>query len=142
MPGKVGCCRVPDRRFVRRGHAASPSMPAQNEVLAGNEVLARDAINIAAQYYEARNDVGYVVLDAIASAADSKECSQAHNESDEPSLSIFDLPPSARTGSPILRGPRSRHPGPAGQPLLFSPQWQQGATSMPPVHRLTSHGHP
>jgi D-3-phosphoglycerate dehydrogenase len=37
-----------------------------------NEVLARHAINIAAQYYETRNDVGYVVLDADASAADSQ----------------------------------------------------------------------
>jgi D-3-phosphoglycerate dehydrogenase len=37
-----------------------------------NEVLARHAINIAAQYYETRNDIGYVVLDADASAADSQ----------------------------------------------------------------------
>ena len=37
-----------------------------------NDVLARHAINIAAQYYETRNDVGYVVLDADASAADSQ----------------------------------------------------------------------
>jgi D-3-phosphoglycerate dehydrogenase len=37
-----------------------------------NEVLAKHAINIAAQYYETRNDVGYVVLDADASAADSQ----------------------------------------------------------------------
>ena len=37
-----------------------------------NEVLARHAINIAAQYYETHNDVGYVVLDADASAADSQ----------------------------------------------------------------------
>ena len=36
-----------------------------------NEVLARHAINIAAQYYETDSDVGYVVLDADASAADS-----------------------------------------------------------------------
>jgi len=37
-----------------------------------NEVLARHAVNIAAQYYETRNDIGYVVLDADASAADSQ----------------------------------------------------------------------
>jgi D-3-phosphoglycerate dehydrogenase / 2-oxoglutarate reductase len=37
-----------------------------------NEVLARHAINIAAQYYETHNDVGYVVLDADASTADSQ----------------------------------------------------------------------
>jgi D-3-phosphoglycerate dehydrogenase len=37
-----------------------------------NEVLARHAINIAAQYYETRSDVGYVVLDADAAAADSQ----------------------------------------------------------------------
>jgi D-3-phosphoglycerate dehydrogenase len=37
-----------------------------------NDVLARHAINIAAQYYETNNDVGYVVLDADASAADSQ----------------------------------------------------------------------
>ena len=36
-----------------------------------NEVLARHAINIAAQYYETRGEIGYVVLDADASAADS-----------------------------------------------------------------------
>jgi D-3-phosphoglycerate dehydrogenase len=37
-----------------------------------NDVLARHSINIAAQYYETRNDIGYVVLDADASAADSQ----------------------------------------------------------------------
>ncbi|MET0968514.1 MAG: phosphoglycerate dehydrogenase [Tardiphaga sp.] len=37
-----------------------------------NEVLARHAVNIAAQYYETNNDVGYVVLDCDASAADSQ----------------------------------------------------------------------
>jgi len=37
-----------------------------------NEVLARHAVNIAAQYYETYSDVGYVVLDADASAADSQ----------------------------------------------------------------------
>ncbi len=37
-----------------------------------NEVLARHAINIAAQFYETYNDVGYVVLDADASAVDSQ----------------------------------------------------------------------
>ncbi|WP_429006991.1 phosphoglycerate dehydrogenase [Roseixanthobacter psychrophilus] len=36
-----------------------------------NEVLARHAVNIAAQYYETHADVGYVVLDADASAADT-----------------------------------------------------------------------
>src|SRR4029078_1024679 len=34
-----------------------------------NEVLARHAVNIAAQYYETDHDVGYVLLDADASAA-------------------------------------------------------------------------
>ena len=38
-----------------------------------NEVLARNAINIAAQYYEAQGDIGYVVLDADASTADSRK---------------------------------------------------------------------
>ncbi len=37
-----------------------------------NEVLARHAVNIAGQYYETYSDVGYVVLDADASAADSQ----------------------------------------------------------------------
>ena len=37
-----------------------------------NEVLARHAVNIAAQYYETHADVGYVVLDADASAVDSQ----------------------------------------------------------------------
>lgn len=37
-----------------------------------NEVLARHAVNIAAQYYETFADVGYVVLDADTSAADSQ----------------------------------------------------------------------
>jgi D-3-phosphoglycerate dehydrogenase / 2-oxoglutarate reductase len=37
-----------------------------------NEVLARNAVNIAAQYYETHNDIGYVVLDADASAADGQ----------------------------------------------------------------------
>ena len=37
-----------------------------------NEVLARHAINIAAQYYETYSDVGYVVLDVDASATDSQ----------------------------------------------------------------------
>ena len=38
-----------------------------------NEVLARHSINIAAQYYEAQGDIGYVVLDADASSADSRK---------------------------------------------------------------------
>ena len=37
-----------------------------------NEVFARHAVNIAAQYYETHADVGYVVLDADASAADGQ----------------------------------------------------------------------
>ncbi|PZQ78796.1 MAG: phosphoglycerate dehydrogenase [Ancylobacter novellus] len=37
-----------------------------------NDVLARHQVNIAAQYYETSADVGYVVLDADASAADSQ----------------------------------------------------------------------
>jgi D-3-phosphoglycerate dehydrogenase len=37
-----------------------------------NDVLARHAINIAAQYYETRNDVGYVVLDADGAPDDSE----------------------------------------------------------------------
>jgi D-3-phosphoglycerate dehydrogenase len=37
-----------------------------------NEVLARHAVNIAAQYYETAHDVGYVVLDVDASAADGQ----------------------------------------------------------------------
>jgi len=35
-----------------------------------NEVIARHAVNIAGQYYETRGEIGYVVLDADASAAD------------------------------------------------------------------------
>jgi D-3-phosphoglycerate dehydrogenase / 2-oxoglutarate reductase len=37
-----------------------------------NELFARHAVNIAAQYYETRGEIGYVVLDADASAADSQ----------------------------------------------------------------------
>ena len=37
-----------------------------------NDLFARHAVNIAAQYYETTSDVGYVVLDADASAADSQ----------------------------------------------------------------------
>jgi D-3-phosphoglycerate dehydrogenase len=37
-----------------------------------NDVLARHSVNIAAQYYETRGEIGYVVLDADASAADSQ----------------------------------------------------------------------
>ena len=37
-----------------------------------NDLFARHAVNIAAQYYETNSDVGYVVLDADASAADSQ----------------------------------------------------------------------
>jgi D-3-phosphoglycerate dehydrogenase / 2-oxoglutarate reductase len=37
-----------------------------------NELFARHAVNIAAQYYETNSDIGYVVLDADASAADSQ----------------------------------------------------------------------
>jgi D-3-phosphoglycerate dehydrogenase len=37
-----------------------------------NDLFARHAVNIAAQYYETYSDVGYVVLDADASAADSQ----------------------------------------------------------------------
>ncbi|MGO4716973.1 phosphoglycerate dehydrogenase [Bradyrhizobium sp. 2TAF24] len=38
-----------------------------------NDVLARSSVNIAAQYYETYSDVGYVVLDADASAADTQQ---------------------------------------------------------------------
>ena len=38
-----------------------------------NDVLARHQVNIAAQYYETSADIGYVVLDADASAADSQK---------------------------------------------------------------------
>ena len=37
-----------------------------------NDLFARHAVNIAAQYYETYSDVGYVVLDADASTADSQ----------------------------------------------------------------------
>jgi D-3-phosphoglycerate dehydrogenase len=37
-----------------------------------NDLFARHAVNIAGQYYETHSDVGYVVLDADASAADSQ----------------------------------------------------------------------
>jgi D-3-phosphoglycerate dehydrogenase len=36
-----------------------------------NDLFARHQLNIAAQYYETRGEIGYVVLDADASAADS-----------------------------------------------------------------------
>lgn len=36
-----------------------------------NEVLARHAVNIAAQYYESYADIGYVVLDVVTSGADT-----------------------------------------------------------------------
>jgi D-3-phosphoglycerate dehydrogenase len=38
-----------------------------------NDVLARHSINISGQYYEAQGDIGYVVLDADASTADSRK---------------------------------------------------------------------
>ena len=38
-----------------------------------NGVLARHSVNIAAQYYEAQGDIGYIVLDADASTADSRK---------------------------------------------------------------------
>ena len=37
------------------------------------EVLERNGVNIAGQYYESRGDVGYVVFDADASIADSRQ---------------------------------------------------------------------
>jgi D-3-phosphoglycerate dehydrogenase len=37
-----------------------------------NDVLGRHVINIAAQYYETQNDIGYVVLDTDVSPADSQ----------------------------------------------------------------------
>ena len=37
-----------------------------------NEVFSRRALNIAAQYLQTDGDVGYVVLDADASAADGQ----------------------------------------------------------------------
>jgi D-3-phosphoglycerate dehydrogenase len=37
-----------------------------------NDAIARHSLNIAAQYYEARGEVGYVVLDADASSVDSR----------------------------------------------------------------------
>ncbi len=43
-----------------------------------NELLARHAVNIAAQYYETRGEIGYVVLDADASAADSAAGARGH----------------------------------------------------------------
>ena len=43
-----------------------------------NEVLARHAVNIAAQYYETRGEIGYVVLDADACAADSQKRARRH----------------------------------------------------------------
>jgi D-3-phosphoglycerate dehydrogenase len=52
-------------RFIQRN---LPGMLGQL-----NEVLARHSINIAAQYYEAQGDIGYVVLDADASSADSRK---------------------------------------------------------------------
>ena len=38
-----------------------------------NDVLARHSVNISGQYYEAQGDIGYVVLDADASTADSRK---------------------------------------------------------------------
>ena len=39
-----------------------------------NEVFARRGVNIAAQFYQTDGDIGYVVLDADASAAAAIAC--------------------------------------------------------------------
>ena len=49
-----------------------PAQPARHALESSNDLFARHAVNIAAQYYETNSDIGYVVLDADASAADSQ----------------------------------------------------------------------
>ena len=62
--------QLPARPMGTRFIQVQRNMPGMLGQL--NDALARHAINIAAQYYEARGDVGYVVLDADASSADSR----------------------------------------------------------------------
>jgi D-3-phosphoglycerate dehydrogenase / 2-oxoglutarate reductase len=62
--------QLPARPLGTRFIQVQRNMPGMLGKL--NEVLARHAVNIAAQYYETRNEIGYVVLDADASEADSQ----------------------------------------------------------------------
>jgi D-3-phosphoglycerate dehydrogenase len=62
--------QLPARPLGTRINQVQRNLPGQLGKL--NEVLARNAINIAAQYYETRNDVGYVVLDADGAPDDSE----------------------------------------------------------------------
>ncbi len=62
--------QLPTRALGTRFIQVQRNMPGMLVRL--NEVLARHSINIAAQYYETHNDIGYVVLDADASPADSQ----------------------------------------------------------------------
>ena len=70
-----GCCQFPPGPATAAAigdafHSGATQFPGMLGRL--NEVLARHAVNIAAQYYETDHDVGYVVLDADASAADGQ----------------------------------------------------------------------
>jgi D-3-phosphoglycerate dehydrogenase len=62
--------QLPARPLGTRIIQVQRNLPGQLGKL--NDVLARHAINIAAQYYETRNDVGYVVLDADGAPDDSE----------------------------------------------------------------------
>ncbi len=62
--------QLPTRPLGTRFIQVQQNMPGMLVRL--NEAFARHSINIAAQYYETRNDIGYVVLDADASPADSQ----------------------------------------------------------------------
>ncbi|MEP9352678.1 phosphoglycerate dehydrogenase [Xanthobacter sp. KR7-65] len=63
--------QLPERPLGTRFIQVQRNLPGMLGRL--NEVLARHAVNIAAQYYDTHADVGYVVLDADASAADSQK---------------------------------------------------------------------
>ena len=62
--------QLPPRPKGTRFIQVQRNLPGQLGKL--NDVMARHQLNIAAQYYETRGEIGYVVLDADASAADSQ----------------------------------------------------------------------
>jgi D-3-phosphoglycerate dehydrogenase / 2-oxoglutarate reductase len=71
----VGAVNFPQAQLPARPHGTrfiqvQRNVPGMLGKL--NELFARHAVNIAAQYYETRGEIGYVVLDADASAADSQ----------------------------------------------------------------------
>jgi D-3-phosphoglycerate dehydrogenase len=71
----VGAVNFPQAQLPARPHGTrfiqvQRNVPGMLGKL--NELFARHAVNIAAQYYETRGEIGYVVLDADASAADGQ----------------------------------------------------------------------